>query len=171
MRACRNEKKYVVQFIKLKLGGACYESCKEVLRFVLAGFRVGRRGCIYPEHGSRGLTYSGNFVPADPSTWTSTTAAHVASSANAAVTVDGGYHFATKSCYITNSSGKTGTVTVTGAGSTWAVTGQLSVGSPSTTTATLSTLTITNGGSVSSDSGGWTGYIVGASATVDGAGS
>ncbi|KQV09501.1 autotransporter domain-containing protein [Devosia sp. Root105] len=69
--------------------------------------------------------------------------------------------------YIGYGSGTTGTVTVTGAGSSWANSGDLDVGEQGT-----GTLTILNGGKVS-NSDGYLGRIGGSTgiATVDGAGS
>ncbi len=113
------------------------------------------------------ITPSGDVIPADPSTWDSSTTGYIGDTSAGTLTVDGGSGLLSLYGYIGNNSGSTGTVTVDGAGSTWSNISELYVGNSGS-----GTLNITNGGTVSNNycyignNSGSTGTV-----TVDGAGS
>ena len=64
------------------------------------------------------FTVSGDVVPSDPSTWTSSTTGYVGKTSVGTLTLTGGTLLA-RVGYIGYNSGASGTVTVDGSGSTW----------------------------------------------------
>ncbi len=115
------------------------------------------------------LTYSGDVSPADPNTWTSTNRVYIGyTTGNGTLTVDGGTVLDTYWSYLGYTSGLTGSVTVSGNGSTWTSTyGSRFVGYKGT-----GLLSIANGGLVANPAG-YVGYYAGSTGmvTVDGPGS
>ncbi len=104
------------------------------------------------------------------STWTNSATLYVGNSGSGTLSISDGSAVASKyglSCYVGNGTGSTGMVTVDGAGSTWTNSGSLQVGNSGS-----GTLSITDGGAVSSNSG-YIGVVRGGAgdATVDGTGS
>ena len=113
------------------------------------------------------LTYSGELNPADPSTWTTSTAAYVGQTADGSLTIDGGSTISSSSSYLGYNAGVTGTVAVSGGGSSWTSKSNRYIGYNGT-----GVMSITNGGVVSS-SNGYLGNAAGSAGTVtvDGTGS
>ena len=67
-----------------------------------------------------GISATGDVVPADPATWTDSTEAYVGDTGVGSVTVDGGSDLLSHRAHLGYGIGSDGTVTVDGAGSTWA---------------------------------------------------
>jgi len=114
-----------------------------------------------------GIGESGDVVPADPASWTTSTDARVGNTGTGSVTVNGGSDLVSMSGYLGFDPGSNGTVTVSGAGSTWTNGSHLLIGYLG-----VGTLDVINGATVNSESGliaqypGSTGAV-----TVSGAGS
>ena len=90
------------------------------------------------------ITPTGDVIPADPSTWDSSTTGYIGDTYAGTLTVDGGSGLLSYTGYIGNNSGSSGTVTVDGSGSTWSnYSGCLNVGYSGS-----GTLKITGGGAV-----------------------
>ena len=115
-----------------------------------------------------GLVATGDVIPANPATWTSSTDAYIGYSSSGTLNITGGG--AVSSCHsnIGCNSGSTGEVTVDGAGSTWTIGGSFFFVGYSGS----GTLNITGGGVVSNNYA-FIGYDYGSTGmvTVDGAGS
>ncbi|HUU57961.1 MAG TPA: autotransporter outer membrane beta-barrel domain-containing protein, partial [Phycisphaerae bacterium] len=122
---------------------------------------------VAPPDAFAGITATGDVVPADPATWTSSTYAYVGKTAVGSVTVDGNSDVVSDLAYVGHDANSTGEVTVDGAGSTWTNSSYLYVGRYGS-----GTLNIANGGAVS-NSWGYIGRYAGSTGvvTVDGAGS
>ena len=117
------------------------------------------------------ITATGDVEPADPATWTTSTEAYVGNSGTGALTVDGGSSLLSQNAYLGNETGSSGTVTITGTGSTWN-----SFFAPCVGNAGTGILNVTNGGAVNlvAPLGGGAMYIGWTAAgvvTVDGVGS
>ena len=121
------------------------------------------------------ITATGDVEPADPATWASSTTAYVGNTSAGTVAVDSGSGLASENCYLGNSAGATGLVTVDGNGSTWTNSQDLYVGCSGS-----GIVTITGGATVNVGSPGsrpsYAAYVgVGAGGTglimVDGIGS
>jgi T5SS/PEP-CTERM-associated repeat protein len=65
------------------------------------------------------IVSSGDVIPADPTTWTSSTIGYIGKSSVGTITIDGGSGLLSNICCMGYNSGSTGTVTVTGTGSKW----------------------------------------------------
>jgi T5SS/PEP-CTERM-associated repeat protein len=109
------------------------------------------------------ITPTGNINPADPATWTAATNGSVGYSSVGTLEINGGSSITSNNSYLGYNSGANGTVTITGAGSSWANNGDLIVGRAGT-----GTLTLLDGGSISNNYGtiGWLEGSVG-TVTVD----
>jgi len=107
-----------------------------------------------------GLSATGDVIPADPATWTTSTDAYIGETGEGSVTVDDDSDLVSRYGYLGYGSGSTGAVTVTGAGSTWTNSSYLHVGSSGS-----ATLNITDSGTVSSYDG-YIGYYAGSTGTV-----
>ena len=93
------------------------------------------------------FTVTGNVLPSvDPALWTTATSACVGYTSNGALTVNSNSHLISGSGCIGDGSGTTGTVTISGLGSTWTNSEDLYVGYSGS-----GTLDIINGGAVSSN--------------------
>lgn len=110
--------------------------------------------------GSGTVTWSGGISPDDPTEWTSTNSVDIGQTSNGTVTVSGGAALDSYYSYIGSSSGVTGAVEVTGAGSVWSNSGSMYVGYHGT-----GELEISDGGAVS-DSSGYIGRWFGATGSV-----
>ena len=97
-----------------------------------------------------GVTWTGDVVPADPTTWTSSTSGTIGDTGIGTVDVTGGSAIISRRGIIGYLAGSSGTVTVDGAGSTWTNSGtydDFHVGSWEGT----GVLNITNGGLVTTE--------------------
>lgn len=120
---------------------------------------------------SAGISTTGDVVPADPATWTSSTTSYIGKAGHGTMDVTSGSDVINNRGHIGYDSSSTGEVTVDGAGSTWTNTSSLYIGGFSSNS---NTLDITNGGEVKSrdsylgfySTSGLTGEV-----TVDGTGS
>jgi fibronectin-binding autotransporter adhesin len=118
------------------------------------------------------ITWDGDLNPpdTDPSTWTSSTYITVGNTADANMTVDGGSGLVTGDVFMGRSAGVTGTLTVTGSGTTW-YSNYFRVGYQYGT----GIFNVTNGASVSSRQGALAGSPDSTAAlgivNIDGAGS
>ncbi len=114
-----------------------------------------------------GISWSGDVIPSDPSTWTSTTWGFIGDTGNGTMGITGGSDVIDELGNIGYGSGSTGVVTVDGAGSTWTNSDFFNVGWYGN-----GTLNVTGGGAVSSGYGD-IGFFSGSTGavTVDGAGS
>ncbi|MEN6452105.1 MAG: PEP-CTERM sorting domain-containing protein [Thermoguttaceae bacterium] len=113
------------------------------------------------------ISTTGNVEPTDPASWNSGTTCYIGRTSTGSMTIDSGSSLISCVAWIGLQKNVTGTVTVTGSGSTWTKSSQIGVGSEG-----CGTLNILAGGIVSD---GW-GLIGGSSGstgtvTVDGAGS
>jgi len=113
------------------------------------------------------VTWSGDVVPDDPTTWTAETDGYIGNDADGTLDITAGGCVSAHYVYVARSSGTTGALRVAGPGSTWANEGCLYVGYYG-----AGTLDISDGGTVGSGPGqvaakpGSTGAV-----TVSGAGS
>ena len=110
---------------------------------------------------------AGEVVPSDPSTWTSSTTGRigVTSGKTGSLSITGGSHVSDATAYIGKAAGATGTATVTGLGSSWTTGQELWVGYQGN-----GSLSVGDGAQISSVSGhvgGLSGSV--GSATVQGA--
>jgi T5SS/PEP-CTERM-associated repeat protein len=121
--------------------------------------------CVSPLRAD--ITWSGDVVPDDPTTWTTSTDAYIGNTGTGTLDITGGGDISIHRSYVGYWGGSFGTVTVDGAGSTLANSYRLEVGYYGT-----GLLDIINGGSVSNPYG-YLGYEPGSSGTanIDGAGS
>jgi T5SS/PEP-CTERM-associated repeat protein len=113
------------------------------------------------------ITSSGDVIPYDPYTWTSSTESYVGKTTTGSLTVDGGSDLLSGDGYVGYNNGSAGTVMVNGSGSTWTNDSYLFVGLLGS-----GTLNITGSGNVS-NTDGYIGYSPGSMgmATVSGSGS
>lgn len=93
---------------------------------------------------SAAILWSGDVQPSNPSTWTSSTVGYIGKTSTGSITVDGGSNLLSQEGNLGYSSGSSGTVTVSGVGSTWTNYDMLSVGDMQGT----GTLNIQAGGQV-----------------------
>jgi T5SS/PEP-CTERM-associated repeat protein len=117
-------------------------------------------------HGA--ITSTGNIYPSDPSWWISSADAYVGNTADGSLTVSEGSTIASLHAILGVTSGTTGTATITGAGSSWAMGNKLYVGLLGN-----GNLNITSGGTVTTGSSAALGFLSGSTGTVtvDGTGS
>jgi T5SS/PEP-CTERM-associated repeat protein len=99
------------------------------------------------------ITWSGDVIPSDPSTWDSSTLGIIGNTSNGTMAITGGSDVLDHVGYIGSEAGSTGAVTVDGSGSTWTNSGVgygtgLTVGHYGD-----GTLNIINGGAVSNKNG------------------
>jgi T5SS/PEP-CTERM-associated repeat protein/autotransporter-associated beta strand protein len=90
---------------------------------------------------------SGEVIPDNPVTWTSSTTGYIGRTATGELTVNDGSVLLSGNCYIGSDSSANGTATVDGTGSTWTNSNFLYVGFSGS-----GTLNITGGGSIDSES-------------------
>ena len=123
--------------------------------------------CVSPARA--GVTWSGNIMPADPTLWTPSVDGYVSYYSVGTMDITAGGTVSSRNGYIGYQNGSDGTVTVDGAGSTWANSGRLYLGREWYGTGALN---ITDGGVVSNTDGyiGYESYSFG-TVTVDGVGS
>lgn len=95
-----------------------------------------------------GIGRSGDVVPADPATWTSSTEAYIGQSGTGSVSVDDDSDVVARTSYLGYESGSDGAATVSGDGSTWTNSDVLYVGFEGE-----ATMEITDGGVVRGGSG------------------
>jgi len=89
------------------------------------------------------ITATGDVVPPNPATWTTSTGVYIGNTEAGSVGVDGGSAVVSRWSHLGYNPGSTGTVTVSGAGSSWTASGSFTVGRHGG-----GTLAITNGGAV-----------------------
>ena len=80
----------------------------------------------HPTHAA--ITWSGNVTPDDPSTWTSTTTARIANTADGTMDITDGSDVVSQSASIGLEAGSSGIVNVDGVNSTWDNFGGFAVG-------------------------------------------
>jgi T5SS/PEP-CTERM-associated repeat protein/autotransporter-associated beta strand protein len=121
-------------------------------------------------HASAAINLTGDVIPSPPAgdPWSVGGQLSVGDTFAGAMDVDGGSDVSNADGYVANNAGSNGTVTVSGAGSTWSNTGELRMGNFGT-----GTLNISAGGAVSVTGNARLGNAAGGigTATVDGAGS
>jgi fibronectin-binding autotransporter adhesin len=100
------------------------------------------------------FTPLGDVVPADPSTWTSTTTGNIGNTSAGTLTVDGGSDLLSQYGYIGNGGTATGVVIVSGAGSTWTNSRHIYVGYSGS-----GTFSIAAGGAVTNSSSSYSSFI------------
>ena len=121
--------------------------------------------CAYfAVHPARAAIVMGDVEPADPSEWTTFTRVYIGNTASGTLTLDSGT-LTSNSAYIGNSSGTTGLVTISGAGSTWKP-GSLYVGGSGS-----GVLSVTDGGSFGSGYYIYLGYAAGSAGSLTVSGS
>jgi T5SS/PEP-CTERM-associated repeat protein len=141
---------------------------KQIFRALLPAAAAGLFA-LTPAHAA--IISTGDIIPStDPSTWTngtSGTLAYIGNTSNGALTVNGGSSIAAYRGYIGNNANSSGSVTITGSGSTWTVDREIYNGYGGT-----GVMNITNGGVVGSRAA-YFGYNTGSNgrANVDGSGS
>ena len=120
---------------------------------------------LFASMAQAGITAIGDVVPADPATWTTSTWAYIGKTGVGSVTVDDDSDLLSGYSRIGDNSGSNGAVTVSGAGSTWINSSDLTVAGSG-----HGTLDITDGGTVS-NTYGYIGKMLGTGVvTVSGAG-
>ncbi len=105
-------------------------------------------------HVRGAITWTGSVDPTDPTTWTTSTTAHVGYTSGGMVTVDAGSYLFSRDGYLAYVSGYSGQVTINGAGSTWVNASNIKVGY-----AGDGILNVTNGGMVTDYAGYIGGYF------------
>jgi len=96
-----------------------------------------------------GIVPTGDVIPADPTTWTTSTTAYIGKTGVGSVAVDDGSDLVSSYGYLGYyQSGSAGAVTVSGVGSTWTSSSDIFIGHGGD-----ATLDITDGGAVSNVDG------------------
>ena len=108
------------------------------------------------------ITWSDDVDPPDPATWTTSTDAHVGQTGVGSITVDGGSDLVSGWAQLGYNTGSNGTVTVSGAGSTWINGSRLVVGWEGG-----GTLNIADGGVVETDAETWVARGSGSSGAIN----
>lgn len=83
---------------------------------------------ILPGPARAAITWTGSVGPGDPTTWTSSTYAHIGGASDGTIAVSGGSGLLSRNGFLGPHAGASGEVTVTGAGSQWNVSSELHVG-------------------------------------------
>ncbi|MGD9127297.1 MAG: dockerin type I domain-containing protein [Planctomycetia bacterium] len=110
----------------------------------------------------------GDVQPSNPNDWGITVESYIGDTATGSVEINGGSSLASHRCYVGNTSGATGTFTITGENSLFTIDNNFSIGYYGT-----GTLNITGGGAINNTSASMIGFRIGSSgsAIVDGDGS